>query len=26
LNMTGDLVVTGYTGTNVNDLKLILVQ
>ena len=26
LNTTGDIVVTGYTGTNVNDLKLILVQ
>ncbi len=26
LNTTGDIVATGFTGTNVNDLKLILVQ
>jgi glycerate 2-kinase len=26
LQMTGDIVLTGYTGTNVNDLKLILVE
>jgi glycerate-2-kinase len=25
LETTGDLVVTGPTGTNVNDLKLLLV-
>jgi glycerate-2-kinase len=26
LKTTGDIIATGYTGTNVNDLKLILVQ